>query len=301
MKFNKKTYLYSEDKELKIITKKPFTKKEIKAFEEVCNINETKEDERVIYDISKILDYNKFLYLVAYQLNKEITQSYFKQKLKESFKNYKEIFDNHQKFSFENNYMEFLLKPKLYMYFKFNSTLNFATFIMFNCEKVYEEFDLIVEAEIEAEGCLYDEAKEEEESEELDVEFITKRYNSLFRYISGKYLKDRIYDIHLFQKGKSIKITDEKGFILNTGRTGIDFADVKDFYIKSCNEEADDLEVVGFYLAIIVALSDAERIIVYNSIAEGFKDLLYKDLSVLKQVITNNTEVYISKEDVPRL
>lgn len=305
MKYDSSTCLYSESKELVIKNKTEISKKNIKFLEKICTISCEKIEDEYIYTIKEIKDYNKFLYLISNEINKEIVEGYFKTKLKENFKNYKKIYNNHQQFSFENNYMEFLIKTKLYLYFKFNEELNIPAFLVFNCSNVYEEFDTIVDSEIAAEGCLYDEDSEEDfdddETPDSEIKQITKRYNSLFQYMSGKVLKKQISDIHIFQDGKVIDILNEKGVLLNQGQTGIEYKDLKAFYGKYCNQNADELEILGFYLALLIALSNPERIIVYSSLSEDFKSQLFNDLSVLKQVIRINTECYISKENKPKI
>ena len=50
-----------------------------------------------------------------------------------------------------------------FLFFKFNEELNIPAFLLFNCKKAYEEFDAIVEAEVEAGGCLYEDMEEERE------------------------------------------------------------------------------------------------------------------------------------------
>lgn len=303
MKFDESTKLYSEDKELKIRNNKIFSKKNLRELEKVCKISEENIDNEYEYTINEIKDYNKFLYLISNEINKQVVDNYFKEKLKENFKNYKEIFKNHQDLSFENNYMEFLIKPKLYLFFKFNDYLNIPAFLLFNCQKVYEEFDLILESEIEAEGCLYDETDQDGEDENSpdEIEEITKRYNSLFQYISGKTIKKTICDIHAFQDGNVVTLINEKGVLLNTGLTGIEYKDLKDFYLNFCNKNADDLEILGFYFSVIVALANPERIIVYGSLSEDFKNQIFQDVGILKQVMGINTECYISKEKKPRI
>lgn len=301
MKFNETNSLYSEDKELKIRNTKAFSKKNLKEIEKVCNILETNIEGEYEYIIKKIKDYNKFLYLISNEINKQIVDNYFKEKLKENFKNYKEIFKNHQNLSFENNYMEFLIKTKLYIFFKFNDYLNIPAFLLFNCQKVYEEFDLILDSEIEADGCLYEESNMMEEEFTDEAQIITKRYNSLFQYISGKTIKKDIYDIHVFQEGNIVNFINERGSLLNTGQTGIEYKDLKDFYINFCNKEANDLEILSFYFAVVIALSNPERIIVYDSLTEDFKNQMFQDVGILKQVIGISTECYISKEKKPKL
>ncbi len=300
MNYNEKTMLYSEDKELTIKAQKAFPKKNIKDFKTVCNIEEENDKDEFVYKVSKISDYNRFLYFVAREIVNSITNTYFKDKLKESFKDWKKVFDNHQNYSYENSHFEFFVKARLLFFFKFNEILNIPTFIKFNCNKIFEEYDLIIETEIEAGGCLYDQTGEVFTEGEPD-EFLTNRYNNLFKYISGKVITGQIEDIHIFKDGVKLYIINEKGTILNSGQTGIDYTDLKDFYISTCDKTATDIDVLGFYLGVVMALYNPERIIIYSSLDEDFKTQILLDFNILKQVLGIQTEYFTSEEKKPRL
>lgn len=298
------TFIFSEDKELKIKTTKAFTSKILKDLAKICEINQNKVNDSIEYSISKISNYNKFLYMIAAEINKIIVNDYFKKALKENFDNYKEIFKLHQTEAYENAYMEFFIKAKLMLFFKYNDCLNIPTFLVFNCKKVYEEFDLIVEAEVEASGCLYtNEGIDLDDEESIDLnkesQLLNNRYNGLFQYISGKKLKNEVKDMFVFQDGKTIKIEDEQGNLLNTSITGIDFKDAKNFYIKNCNDTKDDVEILGFYLIILTIIGAPERVIIFNSLPEKFTHDFLRDFSIVKKILGINTECYISKDNKP--
>lgn len=303
MDFNEDSMLYSEDKTLTIKTPKAFFKKNLKEIKTVCSISENIEEDFTTYTVENITDYNRFLYFISREIVNSIVLNYLKPKLKEAFpKDYKRIFDNHQKYSYENNYSEFFVKARLLFFFKFNDTLNIPTFIKFNCNKLYEEFDLIVETEIEVDGGLYEDMDTINIlSGDEEVIDLTERFNALFNYISGKEIKKKIEDIHIFKDGNKFFIINEKGSILNSGQTGLDFIDVKDYYKDVCNKEADELESLGFYLSMIIALANPERIILYNSIEEEFKNQVFVDVGIIKQVLNLQTEIYTSEEKKPRL
>ncbi len=303
MEFIESKMLYKEDKALKIKAPKAFTKKNLKEIRTVCNVKESKNDNIFIYEVKDITDYNRFLYFISREITNIIKETYFKPKLKESFgKEAKRIYDNHNNYSYEGNHFEFMIKARLLFFFKFNEELNILTFIKFNCSKIYEEYDLILEAEIECEGHLYDDVNTinilQEGEEAVDL---SNRYNTLFQYIQGKEISKKIEDIHIFKDSNKYMIINENGSILNTSQTGINYSEIKNVYLENVNSEAQEVEVLGFYLGTIIALSNPERIIVYESLDEEFKTQVLVDVGILGQVLSIQTEVYTSEEKKPRM
>ena len=96
-------------------------------------------------------------------------------------------------------------------------------------------------------------------------------------------------------------LQNENGSILNTSQTGINYSEIKNVYLENVNSDAQEAEVLGFYLGTIIALSNPERIIVYESLDEEFKTQVLVDVGILGQVLSIQTEVYTSEEKKPRM
>lgn len=302
--------LNKNDEIKKIKSNVKFSKSTMNNLSKICNI---KEEDNYLYEISEIKDFNLFLYyiskeIVGYQINR-----YFKNELRKYFDKdkVKEILKNHKEKTFEINYFETLVKTKLLIYFKNNSTLNINSFYKFNLSNLFKDFDNIVDYEVSTGGDFLELEDDTNNSNGVHIKvpfIVAEKYSKLIDYI--EYLKEKaderkeLYDVHIYMEDNKLTLVNENNKKITYKNTVIAKKEVEDI----CNHLIDmdkNKEILVskelLFISALIGLYAPERIIMYESLSKEFINEFIRDLAVLKEGLSINTECYISKELTPKI
>lgn len=302
--------LNKNDEIKKIKSNVKFSKSTMNNLSKICNI---KEEDNYLYEISEIKDFNLFLYyiskeIVGYQINR-----YFKNELRKYFDKdkVKEILKNHKEKTFEINCFETLVKTKLLIYFKNNSTLNINSFYKFNLSNLFKDFDNIVDYEVSTGGDFLELEDDTNNSNGVHIKvpfIVAEKYSKLIDYI--EYLKEKaderkeLYDVHIYMEDNKLTLVNENNKKITYKNTVIAKKEVEDI----CNHLIDmdkNKEILVskelLFISALIGLYAPERIIMYESLSKEFINEFIRDLAVLKEGLSINTECYISKELTPKI
>ena len=287
-----------------------FSKSTMNSLIKICNIKEEKD---CLYEISDIKDFNLFLYyiskeIVGYQINK-----YFKNELRKYFDKdkVKEILKNHKEKTFEINYFETLVKTKLLIYFKNNSTLNINSFYKFNLSKLFKDLDNIVDYEVSTDGNFLELEEDTNNSNGVNIKvpfIVAEKYGKLIDYI--EYLKEKtverkeLYDIHIYIEDNKLTLVNENNKKITYSDTVISKNEVEDIYNYLINMDKDKEILITkelLFISALIGLYTPERIIIYKSLSKEFINELIGDFAVLKEGLNINAECYISRELTPKI
>lgn len=287
-----------------------FSKSTMNNLIKICNIKEEKD---CLYEISDIKDFNLFLYyiskeIVGYQINK-----YFKNELRKYFDKdkVKEILKNHKEKTFEINYFETLVKTKLLIYFKNNSTLNINSFYKFNLSKLFKDLDNIVDYEVSTDGNFLELEEDTNNSNGVNIKvpfIVAEKYGKLIDYI--EYLKEKtverkeLYDIHIYIEDNKLTLVNENNKKITYSNTAISKNEVEDIYNYLINMDKNKEILITkelLFISALIGLYTPERIIIYKSLSKEFINEFIGDFAVLKEGLNISAECYISKELTPKI
>lgn len=302
--------LNKNDKTKRIKSNIKFSKSTMNNLIKICNIKEEKD---YLYEISDIKDFNLFLYyiskeIVGYQINK-----YFKNELRKYFDKdkVKEILKNHKEKTFEINYFETLVKTKLLIYFKNNSTLNINSFYKFNLSNLFKDFDNIVDYEVSTDGNFLELEEDTNNSNGVNIKvpfIVAEKYGKLIDYI--EYLKEKtverkeLYDIHIYIEDNKLTLVNENNKKITYSNTVISKNEVEDIYNYLINMDKNKEILITkelLFISALIGLYAPERIIIYKSLSKEFINEFIGDFAVLKEGLNINAECYISKELTPKI
>ena len=297
--------LYNKDITLNF-NKIKFRKQFVKNISKITTISET-ENSIKVSDIKDMITFSKITYEIAKEIAFICYKDYFKPDILKLFgkEKTKEILNLHTVETTECNYFEFLIKVKLTAYFLNSYTLNIDGFMKFDTYSIKEEMKKVVKLEEEFDGNLLTEIAGKElvdgslnlnKKETFLLEFVSQNQPILEKKV--------LFDLHLFQKGNMIYCTTEKG-------ANITYESIKmpkgalDETFKRIAEDTEFYETeLGkreLFLSAIYSIFRPERVFIYSSLDEQFRDNFLETFCFINTVFQLNVQLFDEPSKSPTI